>query len=87
MYGNLFGYFLVKGKFDNIEKINRKAMRIVVNDYTSSYADILSTMKRCPQYVSRLKSMATEMIYNSPTFIENRFTLFTLFDNSYEEIL
>ena len=44
-----------------IEKINRKALRIVVNDYTLSYTDLLSTMERCPMYVSRLKSMATEI--------------------------
>ena len=68
-----------------LEKINRKALRIVVNDYTLSYTDLLHTTKRCPLYVSRLKSMATEMFksmtHNSPTFIEN---LFTMSDTPYD---
>ena len=58
---------------------------IVVNDYTLSYTDLLHTTKRCPLYVSRLKSMATEMFksmtHNSPTFIEN---LFTMSDTPYD---
>ena len=79
MYGNLVWHFCSKQSVVRIDKINRKALRIVVNDYTLPYPDLLSTMKRCPLYVSRLKSMATEMFksmtHNSPTFIENLFTV------------
>ena len=72
-------HFCSKKNALTIEKINRKALRIVVNDYTLSYADLLSTTKQCPLYVSHLKSMATEMFksltHNSLTFIENLFTM------------
>ena len=85
MYGNLVWHFCSKKSVIKIEKINRKALRIVMNDYTLSYTDLLSTTKRCPLYVSRLKSMATEMFksmtHNSPIFIEN---LFTVSDTSYD---
>ena len=85
MYGNLVWHFCSKKSVIKIEKINRKALRMVVNDYTLSYTDVLSTMKRCPLYVTRLKSMATEMFmsmtHNSPIFIEN---LFTVTDTSYD---
>ena len=56
-----------------------------MNDYTMSYTDFFSTMKLCPLYVSRLKSMATEMFmsitHNSTIFIEN---LFTVSDTFYD---
>ena len=78
-YGNLVWHLCSKKNSLEIEKINRKALRIVVNDYTLSYADIFSTTKLCPLHVSRLKSMATDMFksmsHNCPTFIENFFTM------------
>ena len=85
MYRKLAWHFCSRKSVIKIEKINRKALRIVVNEYALSNTVLLSTMKRCPVYVSRLKSMATEMFksmtHNSPIFVEN---LFTLSDTSYD---
>ena len=39
MYGNLVWHFCSKKNALKIEKINRKVLRIVVNDYTLWYAD------------------------------------------------
>ena len=39
MYGNLVWHFCSKKNALKIEKINRKVLRIVINDYTLWYAD------------------------------------------------
>ena len=43
MYGNLVWHFCSKKNALKLEKINRQALRIVVNDYTLSYTDLLIT--------------------------------------------
>ena len=43
MCGNLVWHFLSKKNALEIDKVNRKGLRIVANDYTLPYADLLST--------------------------------------------
>ena len=43
-----------------LEKVHKQALRVVLNDYTSSYRVLLDTVSKPTLYVSRLKSIAIE---------------------------
>ena len=44
-----------------MEKIQKRALRVVLNDYQASYQDLLNEVS-CPTlYVSRMKAIAIEM--------------------------
>ena len=43
-----------------LEKVHKQALRLVLNDYTSSYRVLLDTVSKPTLYVSRLKSIAIE---------------------------
>ena len=48
------------GNFWKIEKINKRALRIVFNDYTSSYPDLLMKAKRKCIYIQNVHVILTE---------------------------
>lgn len=79
MYANLAWHFCSKKNTIKIEKINKKALRIVMNDFSLSYVESLSSLKRCSLYLLRMKSMANEMykcLNNiSPEFLKNLFAV------------
>ena len=43
-----------------IEKVHKNALRVTLNDYTSSYSDMLEVVKRPTLYISRIKNIAIE---------------------------
>ena len=43
-----------------IEKVHKNALRASLNDYTSSYSDLLEVVKRPTLYISRIKNIAIE---------------------------
>ena len=76
MYGNLVWHFCPKKSALKIEKVNRKALRTIVNDYTLSYADPLYNGTMSAVCVTaeidgywNVKSMT----HSSPTFIKKPF--------------
>ena len=44
-----------------MEKIQKRALRVVLNDYQASYQDLLDEVSRPTLYVSHLKAIAIEM--------------------------
>ena len=62
-----------------MEKVQKKALRLVLNDYTSSYSELLEKVNRPPLYVSRIKTIASEIFKcltnTSPTFIKDMFRI------------
>ena len=43
-----------------IEKVHKNALRVTLNNYTSSYSDMLEVVKRPTLYISRIKNIAIE---------------------------
>ena len=43
-----------------MEKAHKQGLRVVLNDYMSSYNDLLNKTARSTLYVSRLKAIATQ---------------------------
>ena len=62
-----------------MEKVQKRASRLILNDYTSSYLELLEKVNRPPLYVSRIKTIATEIFKCltdiSPNFVKNIFTI------------
>ena len=60
-----------------MEKIQKRALRVVFNDYQASYQDLLDEVSRPTLYVSRMKAIAIEMfkcVNNiSSIFLKNMF--------------
>ena len=54
------GTFVVTEAYIKLEKVHKQALRVFLNDYTSSYSDLLTKMARPTLYVTRLKAIATE---------------------------
>ena len=46
---------------DKMEKVQERALRIINNDFTSSFQDILSSTNIVPLSVRRMKQTATEI--------------------------
>ena len=44
----------------NKEKVHKNALRVTLNNYTSSYSDMLEVVKRPTLYISRIKNIAIE---------------------------
>ena len=61
------------------KKVQKRALRLVLNDYTSSYLELLEKVNRPPLYVSRIETNATEIFKCltdiSPNFVKNIFTI------------
>ena len=68
-----------------MEKIQKRALRVVLNDYQASYQDLLNEVSRPTLYVSCMKAIAIEMfkcVKNiSPIFLKN---IFAYQDQPYE---
>ena len=43
-----------------LEKVNKKALRVVLNDYVSTYRDLLDKVSKPTLYEARLKAIASE---------------------------
>ena len=61
-----------------VEKIQKRALRVIMNDYESSYQDLLIKSGQPLMFVSRLRSIACE-VYKSihklnPSFLHDLFT-------------
>ena len=59
-YCNTVWHFCSNRSLYKLEKVHKQALRVVLNDYTSSYSDLLTKMARPTLYVTRLKAIATE---------------------------
>ena len=44
-----------------MEKVQKRALTLVLDDYTSSYLELLEKVNRPPLYVSRIQTIATEI--------------------------
>ena len=62
-----------------MEKIHKRALRVVFNDYESSYMELLKKANRPPLYVSRMETIGVEMYecrhQLNPTFVSNMFSV------------
>ena len=59
-YCNIVWHFCSNRSMYKLEKVHKQALRVVLNDYTSSYCVLLDTVSKPTLYVSRLKSIAIE---------------------------
>jgi len=59
-YCNTVWHFCSNRSLFKLEKIHKQALRVVLNDHTSSYLGLLEQMQRPSLYVTRLKCIATE---------------------------
>ena len=48
-----------------IEKVHKNALWVTLNDYTSSYSDMLEVVKRPTLYIFRIKNIAIETLKNA----------------------
>ena len=60
-----------------LEKVNKKALRVVLNDYVSTYRDLLDKVSKPTLYVARLKAIAIEAykcyVNENPQYINSMF--------------
>ena len=59
-YCNTVWHFCSDRSLYKLEKLHKQALRVVLNDYSSSYRDLLHKVSKPTLYVSRLKAIATE---------------------------
>ena len=59
-YCNIVWHFCSNQSMYKLERVHKQALRVVLNDYTSSYHVLLDTVSKPTLYVSRLKSIAIE---------------------------
>ena len=59
-YCNIVWHFCSNRSMYKLEKVHKQALRVVLNDYISSYRVLLNTVSKPTLYVSRLKSIAIE---------------------------
>ena len=71
-------HFCSKSSTLKLERVNKKALRIVLNDYNSSYSDLLHKACQTSLYISRIKAIAIEMykckFHICPEFVEGFFS-------------
>ena len=62
-----------------MEKIHKRALRVVFSDYESSYMELSKKADRPPLYVSRMKTIGVELYecrhQLNPTFVLNMFSV------------
>ena len=60
-----------------LEKVHKKALRVVLNDYISSYRDLLDKVSKPTLYVARIKAIAIEAykcyVNENPPYINAMF--------------
>ena len=83
-YCSIVWHFGSKSSALKVGKVNKRALRVVLNDYVSSYPELLLKTGRSSLYVSRIKSIVTEM-YKCKNVINPAFVgeLFTRHDPPY----
>ena len=59
-YCNTVWHFCSNRSLYKLEKIHKQALRVVLNDYSSSYRNLLDRVSKPTLYVSRLKAIAIE---------------------------
>lgn len=59
-YCNIVWHFCSSRSVYKLEKVHKNALRVVLNDYESSYSELLTKAKRPSLYVSRVKGIAME---------------------------
>ena len=78
LYCSIVWHFGSKSSALKVEKVNKRALRVVLNDYVSSYPELLLKTGRSSLYVSRIKTIATEMYKCkndiNPAFVGELFT-------------
>ena len=76
-YCPLVWHFCSAKSMDKIEKIQKRALRFLHNDYSSSYNALLSKSKRCTMHVSRLRVLSFEIFKTlndlNPSFMKDIF--------------
>ena len=60
IYCDIVWHFCSNRSTYKIEKIHKNALQVTLNDYTSSYSDMLELVKRPTLYISRIKNIAIE---------------------------
>lgn len=74
-YCPIVWHFCSKANTDKLEKLQYRALRIVFNDFTSSYESLLNKVKLPTLHLNRLKTIAIETfkcLHNiSPKYIQN----------------
>ena len=76
---NIVWHFCVHTNSLKIEKVHKKSLNVVLNDYLSPYHILLEKVKRPTMYVSRMKSIGLEVskcLHKcSPTYITDMFSI------------
>ena len=63
-YCDIVWHFCSNHSTYKIEKFHKNALPVTLNDYTSSYSDMLEVVKRSILYISRFKNRAIETFKN-----------------------
>ena len=78
-YANIVWHFTSIRNILKIEKLQRRALKIVFNDYVSSYTELLSKAKTQSLYISRIKSILIETFKSinklNPKFLHEVFKI------------
>ena len=59
-YCDIVWHFCSNRSTYKIEKVHKNALRVMLNDCTSSYSDMLEVVKRPMLYISRIKNITIE---------------------------
>ena len=83
-YCNTVWHFCSNRSLCMVEKVNKKALRVVLNDYVFTYRDLLDKVSKPTLYAARLKAIAIEAykcyINENPQYIN---AMFDSFDKLY----
>ena len=78
-YCSTVWHFCPKASTLKMEKLQKAALRVVFNDYIAGYCQLLAMSNRSPLYVSRLKTILTEVFKCirklNPMFMNNIFSI------------
>ena len=81
-YCDIVWHFCSNCSTYKIEKVHKNALRVTLNDYTSSYSDMLEEIKRPTLYISRIKNIAIETFKSvkglNPNYMKSLFSFSTM---------
>ena len=60
-YGSLIWHFCNKKSQNKIEKIQERCLKVLLNDYTSNYEELLENSKSVPMKIKRLRNIIIEI--------------------------
>ena len=76
-YCPIVWHFSSRKSINKIENIQKRALRFLLNDYSSDYETLLKKTNKCTMEVKRLRLLALEIFKvfseNCPTFIKGYF--------------